>query len=126
MSGFTSLCAKLQRSRRKYKKYVNIAINALSEEDPSWEFFVRQENDIKEFLKEIKGINEEIVEICENNGIAEDDEAFVEDQEIEFTYIDTSNKTLAEIERKVPKPTTLKQENVQGRLARSKLSDMRI
>lgn len=99
MSGFKSLCAKLQRNRRISKKSISSALKALTEEDLSWEFFVRQENDIKEFLKEIKGINEQIVEICENNGIAEDDEAFVEDQEIEYKYINTTNKTLAEIER---------------------------
>ena len=117
MSGFKSLCAKLQRSRRKYKKYVNIAINALSEEDPSWEFFVRQEDDIKEFLKEIKRINDEIVDLCEENEIAEDDKDFVEDQEIEFKYINTTNKTLAGIESKIKKPIPLKQENVQDAAA---------
>ena len=117
MSSFTSLCAKLRRSRRKYKKYLNSAIKALTEEDPSWEFFVRQENDIKEFLKEIKGINDEIVDLCEENEIAEDDKDFVEDQEIEFKFINTTNKTLAGIESKIKKPIPLKQENVQDAAA---------
>ena len=103
MSGFKSLCAKLQRSRRKYKKYVNIAITALSEEVPSREFFVRQEDDIKEFLKEIKDINEKIVDACEENNIDENDEEFVEDQESEIKFINTTNKTLAGIESKIKK-----------------------